>query len=287
MSAGGNTYRLIIPLLLFAAAAQPVPLQPSDQRGGFTTRAAEASTAPSSHPLVGSWRIEIGSIVATYDFKADNTFTLRFTGVPAQYVAPTPIHEASGTWSIDGGAPAAGKQLLLKNQSSTTALTVTGEDETATIVSVTKDELVLSHTDRKGKQETLKFRRIISISPGLCDSPAIKGAWRSDEGGFEFRDAGVLILDNQSGTPERGQWTQQGNRLHMQRTLRAPQDPWRATAPVEEVVQLEYTFDFSSDKTILILTPRDHPDSPRAYKRSATSLIQDPSRSRPTSRTSR
>src|SRR4051794_19997521 len=97
--------------------------------------------------------LDMGGIVATYTFKNDHKFLLQFRGIPTNR---GPVEaQTEGTWSL------AGNQLTLHNTASNSYLSVVGEDELATVDSITPDALVLSHFDRKNKVEQLTFRHVL------------------------------------------------------------------------------------------------------------------------------
>jgi hypothetical protein len=117
-----------------------------------TTAPPAASTQPQPpvHPIVGEWTIHIDPIIATYRFNNDHTFVLTFRMPAARPITA----DAGGTWTIEGNT------LVLLNKWSHTPLTVVGEAESAQIMSIEADQMVLEHDDRRGRREPLMFSRV-------------------------------------------------------------------------------------------------------------------------------
>jgi prepilin-type processing-associated H-X9-DG protein len=127
---------------------------PSDARKHEPIQAPVVASAPAvvgeaAGELVGSFVVAFGGISCRYDFKADHTFTLTFTGSRGFPGGG----EAGGTWKLDG------RHLVMENTSSNTPFTIADETEEADVVEINGTELVLSTRDRHGKEERVTLRR--------------------------------------------------------------------------------------------------------------------------------
>lgn len=178
--------------------------------GDGSSAATKPSTAPAIsdegppiHPIVGSWRIRMDPIRATYRFGNDGSFLLSFKGVPARRDASPP--EAGGSWRVDDD------KLVMLNKWSNTPLSIVGEEETATITSVTPENLALSHLNGKGEQETLTLARVHPFVKGKRDDPRIVGQWKSSRYTLDLQADGAAVRTSRSQTM--GEWCQQGATL--------------------------------------------------------------------------
>jgi hypothetical protein len=172
--------------------------------------AAPAAEKPPVHPIVGTWHTKLQLIGVTYQFANDGAFVLTFTDMPQppsrNALQPPTKPEASGTWRVDGS------ELILTNSWSNSPMTVVGEVERATIVSVQSNQLELEHLDRKGKAERLTFSRVHPFVKGKVDNANIVGRWQSGGGTFDLLSGGDLEINSLAGT-RTGAWSQAGNTL--------------------------------------------------------------------------
>lgn len=225
-------------------------------RSAATTASAPQDDKPPIHPIVGMWRIRIDPIVATYRFANDGSFVLTFQGPSLPHAAPGAAQEAGGTWRVDRD------QLVLTNTWSNTPLTIVGEKETATIVSVEAETLELDHLDRKLKGERLTFARAYSFMKGKADIPAIVGRWTSRSYTIDLQGGGdvVIVYPDRPNDPRKGTWSQAGKTLtlrmeppYVKSAARRAADP-SLTQPREELYDVR-----SVDALRLILHHADTP----------------------------
>jgi hypothetical protein len=252
------------------------------RRGGTSGGSAAGSGATSSRapgplaasPLVGAWRMNLWPITATYDFKDDGSFSLRFSGAPVPPLNGAAAHEAFGTWHVDG------KMLVMDNTTSTTPFTVPGEEETATIASTSPDELVLLNVDRKGRNELLHLQRVEPFARGACDNRAVIGVWMTpDGGGFEVKDGGEMFYALRSSSFRNGAWSQAGDRLRLQLdppAVRGAQQRWNPALSERAEVTYEIV-NLTSDGQRLTLRQLEPPlpanmATPVTYQRSTVQL---------------
>jgi hypothetical protein len=100
--------------------------------------------AQPSHPIVGMWRSNAPDLFgATYRFDNNGSFTLSFPSAPLRPIGGAATHDVTGTWTMQN------KTLVMKNKTSTTPLTIVGEEESGVIVSLSNDDLVLENVNRK------------------------------------------------------------------------------------------------------------------------------------------
>src|SRR5205814_2870154 len=80
-------------------AARPEPVAEMDD-----ANTPPPTTVPNdpTAALIGAWRTDAGPYVAaTYQFNADNTFTLTFVQGHQSQLRGQPIGRASGTWKLE------------------------------------------------------------------------------------------------------------------------------------------------------------------------------------------
>jgi hypothetical protein len=178
-------------------------------------------------------------------------------------------HDATGTWTVEN------KTLVMKNKTSTTPLTVVGEEESATIVSLTNDEVVLENVTRKGKSERIAFHRVAPFVAGQTDNSAIVGTWISVPYNqlTEFTSGGDVIFN---GDPSRkGKWSLTGGVLRMQidpaPSASDVKSAARRAAQRNQLPQMIEQFlevRFGADQGTMTLKPQDAKGDPvRSYRR--------------------
>jgi hypothetical protein len=227
---------------------------------------------PPIHPIVGSWRLRIDSIVATYRFGNDSTFSLTFTNVPG----PAAEQQAGGSWRVNGDT------LVMINKWSNTPLTVVGEEESAKIISVSLGKLVLENINRKGKPENLTFDRAEPFVKGKLDNPKIVGTWQSSFGTLDLQSGGDVRRGG--GGESTGEWSQHGTTLVLRMNPPAVKSAARRaanpalTAPRDEFYEI-----LNLDDQTLIVRRTDPPGQGNiVFQRGApgSSAVAPPSGSR-------
>ncbi len=258
----GGTMRIGLVLALLGGVAIGAALvffvvrQTSDKKTGANPDAAalaSATSGPPIHPIVGVWRIKLDPIVATYTFGNDKTFTMTFKGVPTGRGPGE--HLAKGTWNIDGNL------LVMKNTSSSSGYSVVGEEESAKIVSVAADSLVLENTDRKGRRELLRLERVRPFMKGKFDNLSLLGQWNSEPFSLELEDSGRFMMiskpDSKRTFTHTGAWSQEGNQLRLmienskEQAVGRPDIERTLSEPAERVFEILT----AADKRMLLLQP--------------------------------
>jgi hypothetical protein len=202
----------VIAGVLIGAGVMYFIAQPDSRVSGNNVAgtAATPAGAMAGSPLVGIWRLDLPPMKVTYNFKDDGTFTQRFTSVPVPPLGQATSHEARGAWSVHADT------LTMQNTSSTTPFTIVGEEESATIVSTTRDQLVLLNVNRKGKKEKLTLARIEPFVPGKCDNPAIVAEWESPNWGrMELKPGGAAMVYVRNMGSFEGRWMQHADALRL------------------------------------------------------------------------
>lgn len=241
--------------MLVSRSKEPSANTSSTQSGAPSSQAPPPK-AP-IHPIVGTWRVYIDPpMAAIYRFENDGTFALTIKPMPRFDLRQPVTHEAGGTWKVQGNA------LVMTNTMSNTPLTVVGETESATIVSVDADTLVLDTTDRDGKPQTLRFEHIVPFAAGRYDNAGLPGKWQSPAYEMELLASGDVVMTRAAW--KGGKWPQQGKRLwfvldppYVRSAARRMADP-ALTAPVEQ----EFDFRLSADNNTLMLVRKDVPNYP-------------------------
>lgn len=233
----------------------------------FALRSARDKVANEKpiHPIVGTWRTDAWDLFgATYRFDNNGSFTLSFADLPMRTMNGSATHDATGTWTVND------KTLVMKNKTSNTPVTQVGEEESARIVSVSDDDLVLENVNRRGKTERITFYRLKPFVAGETDKPAIIGTWMSVpyDQPIEFTAAGEVIFSTDP--PQTGKWSQSGGVLRMLIDPAPVRSAARraAQAQTNQTIVQMLEVRFGADNNTMTLKPRDMPGDPvRSYRR--------------------
>jgi hypothetical protein len=244
----------VVTFLIVRRSGPAAPGAPESTAGPAT-----AQEAP-RHPIVGTWQIKIEMITASYRFENDGRFTLTFE-IPGPRRDGTP-HNVTGTWRVEksnrvGGT---GEQLVMLNQTSTTPLSVVGEQESAPIVSIGPDSFVLKNLNRKGVEELLTFTRVRPFVAGSRGEQAIVGSWKCNAYQLDLKSSGDLMMIT-SQSERAGKWSLEGDTLRLlidpapvRSAARRQADP-SLTQPRE----VKYEIIWTADRGTFTLRPTDLP----------------------------
>ena len=214
--------------LITTVDAQRRTASKSKAEGGTKEEAAEGERAGGG--IVGSWRIDLGEVVAVYTFEEDGSFRLHFSGHGGG--------SAEGTWTLEGD------RLVMKNTRSRTAFTVAGETETAEVVSATEAALTLRAVGEDGELgEAFVLKSTDPVAargrPHKHDDDRVVGSWRNTTGDLYIilSEDGTAVVSYAGRKTAVGDWDQAEKQL----TLRLPTDDagrgpdrGRAEAPGDE-----------------------------------------------------
>lgn len=231
------------------------------------------------HPIVGIWKMHLGGVIdTTYRFNNDGSFALSFKSpldTPPRFAT---LHEAGGTWKVNGDT------LVMRNTMSTSPLTVVGEEETAKILSIIGDTMVLENIGSKGKREEISFRRYERFVSGKIDKLELVGFWVTPQtpgapingnSMMELQASGEVIFNGDATLT--GNWSQTGktfrlmvNPAPVRAAARRPAQP-KPVEPTELISEVRIAADGDS----FVLRRADIPNAaPISYRRATESEKQ-------------